>query len=64
MRKGFQVVVCIVTYRAVRIIPGDIDADVGHTILHFLYKGEYETINYTEAQGETHRVEIEYKRSV
>ena len=34
------------------------------TILHFLYKGEYETITSRDIQAETHRVEIEYKKSV
>lgn len=47
-----------------RIILGDIDADIGHTILHFLYKGKYETIAYADIQPETDRIEIEYKRSV
>ncbi|KAL2848994.1 hypothetical protein BJX68DRAFT_267338 [Aspergillus pseudodeflectus] len=47
-----------------RIILGDIAADIGHTVLHFLYKGEYETIAYGKIEAETHRVEIEYKRSL
>ncbi|OJJ65548.1 hypothetical protein ASPBRDRAFT_201728 [Aspergillus brasiliensis CBS 101740] len=49
--------------RSPRILIGDIDADVGHTILHFLYKREYETVICVETQKESH-VELEYKRSV
>ncbi|OJJ65554.1 hypothetical protein ASPBRDRAFT_70317 [Aspergillus brasiliensis CBS 101740] len=49
--------------RSSRILIGDIDADVGHTILHFLYKREYETVICVETQKESH-VELEYKRSV
>jgi hypothetical protein len=47
-----------------RIILGDIDSDIGHSILHFLYKGEYETISCADTQAETQRIEIEYKRSI
>ncbi|BCS00215.1 uncharacterized protein AKAW2_50556S [Aspergillus luchuensis] len=47
-----------------RILLRDVDADVGHTILHFLYKGEYETIFYEENQREKHQIELEYERSV
>ncbi|KAL2836629.1 hypothetical protein BJY01DRAFT_238187 [Aspergillus pseudoustus] len=47
-----------------RIVLGGIDSDIGHTILHFLYKGEYETTTLAKIQAETHRVEVEYKRSV
>lgn len=47
-----------------RIILGDIGSDIGHTILHFLYKGEYETVTCAKIQAETHHVEVEYKRSV
>lgn len=47
-----------------RIILGDINSDIGHTILHFLYKGEYETVSCAEIQEETHRVEVEFKRSI
>ncbi|KAL2821431.1 hypothetical protein BDW59DRAFT_174159 [Aspergillus cavernicola] len=51
-------------YRNSRIILEDINADIGHTILHFLYKGEYETIADREIHPDTSRVELEYKRSV
>ncbi|KAA8652786.1 uncharacterized protein ATNIH1004_001691 [Aspergillus tanneri] len=47
-----------------RIILGDIDWDIGHTVLHFLYKGEYETIAYPGIQSDKSRIELEYKRSV
>ncbi|RAL06795.1 uncharacterized protein BO97DRAFT_357989 [Aspergillus homomorphus CBS 101889] len=47
-----------------RILLADVDADIGHTILHFLYKGEYETIAYPGTQSDTSRVELEYRRSL
>ncbi|GLA78874.1 hypothetical protein AtubIFM55763_001037 [Aspergillus tubingensis] len=47
-----------------RILLRDVDADVGHTILHFLYKGKYETVFRAENQRKTHEVELEYERSV
>ncbi|KAL4785325.1 hypothetical protein BJX76DRAFT_356199 [Aspergillus varians] len=46
------------------IILDDIDAGIGHTILHFLYKGEYETTTYSGIQSDTSRIEIEYRRSI
>ncbi len=41
----------------------DIHEDVGHTFVHFLYSGYYETINSSLGEG-TPSVAREYKRSV
>lgn len=37
----------------------EIDEDVGHTLVHYLYTGEYQTLRESE-----HRRHTEYKRSV
>lgn len=41
----------------------DVDEDIGHTILHFLYTGIYETVSSPLDQGASDLVR-EYKRSV
>ncbi|RDK41718.1 hypothetical protein M752DRAFT_284455 [Aspergillus phoenicis ATCC 13157] len=50
--------------RCSRILIGDIDADVGHTILHFLYKREYETVFCAETQKEPHNVKPARKHEI
>lgn len=45
-----------------QVVLDDIDEDVGHTLVHFLYSGSYETIGAALAEG-TH-VEREYRRSL
>lgn len=45
-----------------QIMLADIEEDVGHTLVHFLYSGSYETIDSALAE-ETH-VEREYRRSL
>lgn len=41
----------------------DVDEDVGHTFVHFLYSGSYETLNSALDQG-TSCVAREYRRSI
>lgn len=39
----------------------EIDEDIGHTIVHYLYTGEYQTLRQS---GTAHKRQTEYKRSV
>ena len=41
----------------------NVDEDVGHTVLHFLYTGDYETVNSPLDEGRSDLTR-EYKRSV
>ncbi|KAL3475084.1 hypothetical protein BJX99DRAFT_259700 [Aspergillus californicus] len=41
----------------------DIDEDIGHTVVHFLYTGQYETLSYAPDKDSS-SLALEYRRSV